>query len=293
MPRPPFSARKGIFTGNSSNGEANPSGEALNAPNNGKSLNGLDEKALLPFPPRRTRNKSPNPRIAALGAMQPALFSINSRGEMVQPNLEVPPLTSTSELESARWWFINHLEQLNRPKNTIASYMYDLVGFEDITGSKPLEKINRDDVATFLTNSLKKSTRKRRLTSLGAFFKYLINIEKILEKDPTDNFYSDFVPLKTPLVLNKDEQKALLSAAERENVRTYLMVYFILKLGFTRTELLAIQPEHVNVIDPNHPRVFVYYEDQRIRPVVVYKPPGTTKPAQKYHSFLYVRPGGI
>ncbi len=141
--------------------------------------------------------------------------------------------------------------------------MYDLVGFEDITGSKPLEKINRDDVATFLTNSLKKSTRKRRLTSLGAFFKYLINIEKILEKDPTDNFYSDFVPLKTPLVLNKDEQKALLSAAERENVRTYLMVYFILKLGFTRTELLAIQPEHVNVIDPNHPRVFVYYEDQR------------------------------
>ncbi|OJV92667.1 MAG: hypothetical protein BGO39_31415 [Chloroflexi bacterium 54-19] len=197
-------------------------------------------------------------------AIQPQLFNINSKGDIIQqPVVEIPALNSKSSLDVAFWWFRSHLEQLNRPKNTIASYMYDLAGFEEFVGQKILEKVVSSDVANFLAQSQKKSTRKRRLTSLGAFFKYLIQTEKVLDKDPTDNFYADFIPLKTPVVLDPAEQEAIMDAARHENSRTFLMIYFMLKLGFTRTELLAIQPEHVDATDPALPQVYVAYDDKR------------------------------
>lgn len=264
MPRPPASVRQNRLKEAPSNGREKPSREAqfhdseLTLANPEPAPEAQNQPARTPRRPR-----TPDPKIAALGAIQPPLFSINNKGEMVELNLEIPGLTSTSSLDVARWWFRSHLEQLNRPKNTIASYMYDLVGFEESIGGKSLDKVGKEDVANFLGQSQKKSTRKRRLTSLGAFFKYLINIEKVLDRDPTDNFYADFVPLKTPVVLDQTEQTKLLEASERENVRTYLMIYFMLRLGFTRTELLAIQPEHVNITDPQNPRVYVYYDDQR------------------------------
>lgn len=209
------------------------------------------------------RNGESPRRAASVRAIQPQLFNINSKGDLIQPLAEIPALNSNSEIDVARWWFRSHLEGLNRPRNTIASYMYDLAGFEEYTGPKSLDKVTAGDVAAFLAQSLKKSTRKRRLTSLGAFFKYLIQTEKILDKDPTDNFFADFIPLKTPIVLDPTEQQALLDAAERENIRTYLMIYFILRLGFTRTELLAIQPEHIDTSDPENPQVYVSYDDKR------------------------------
>ncbi len=203
-------------------------------------------------------------RAASNRAIQPQLFNINSKGDIVQqPAVEIPVLNSQSTLEAAFWWFRNHLEQLNRPKNTIASYMYDLAGFEEFVGQKTLDKVVSSDVANFLAQSHKKSTRKRRLTSLGAFFKYLIQTEKVLDKDPTDNFYADFIPLKTPVVLDPVEREAMMDAARQENTRTFLMIYFLLQLGFTRTELLAIQPEHVDTTDPEHPQVYVAYDDKR------------------------------
>jgi len=271
MPRPPASVRqnrpKDVSTGNSDKGN---SSVVVDSAANGTQIAAFDLPAAELITgstqsqnPLRRRPRSPDSSVAAMRAIQPPLFSMNNKGELVRPNLDIPALTSNSTFEVARWWFRSHLEQLNRPKNTIASYMYDLMGFEEASGSKSLDKINRDDVATFLGQSQKKSTRKRRLTSLGAFFKYLITTEKVLERDPTDNFYADFIPLKIPNVLDPAEQATLLEAANRENVRTYLMIYFMLRLGFTRTELLAIQPEHVNVSDTQNPKVYVYYDDQR------------------------------
>jgi integrase/recombinase XerD len=141
--------------------------------------------------------------------------------------------------------------------------MYDLDAFEKFSGPRTVDKITAGDISAFLANNPKKSTRKRRLTSLGALFKYLIKIEKVADRDPTDHFYAEFVPLKTPIVLTQPEQAALLEAAKAENSRTFLMVYFLLKLGFTRTELLAVQPENVDVSDPENPVIFVYYDDKR------------------------------
>jgi integrase/recombinase XerD len=267
MPRPPASLR------NSNNRPPQPQPEPAEAAS-GPALEQTGPTSHPANPPSAAGTEPASPESAAhstegetrrnaVRAIQPQLFNINSKGDLIQPIAEIPALNSHSNLDVARWWFRSFLEQLNRPKNTIASYMYDLAGFEEFAGSKPLDKVSSADVANFLALSQKKSTRKRRLTSLGAFFKYLIQTEKILDKDPTDNFYADFIPLKTPVVLDPTEQEALLEAARRENSRTFLMVYFMLRLGFTRTELLAIQPEHIDTSDPQQPQIYVSYDDKR------------------------------
>jgi len=197
---------------------------------------------------------------------QPPLFTLTGRGELIRPVAEIPNLTSASSLEVARWWYRRHLEQERRPLNTIASYMYDLALLQDFIGPKPVERINEGDVRRFLDLAQNKSTRKRRLTSIGGLFRYLIKDEKILTHDPSDKFFPDFIQLKTPQVLFPDEQDRLLVAARAENLRTYLIAWLLVKLGLTRAELLMLKVDHVDMSEPEQPLVYIFYEDVRWQP---------------------------
>ncbi|HET7080053.1 MAG TPA: tyrosine-type recombinase/integrase [Chloroflexia bacterium] len=197
---------------------------------------------------------------------QPPLFTVTARGELIRPVAEIPDLTAASSLEIARWWYRRHLEQERRPINTITSYMYDLALLQDFIGPKPVERITPADVRRFLDLAQNKSTRKRRLTSIGGLFRYLIKDEKILTEDPSDKFFPDFIQLKTPQVLFPDEQDRLLDAAKAENLRTYLIVRLLLKLGLTRAELLALKVDHIDMSDADHPLVYIFYEDVRWQP---------------------------
>jgi integrase/recombinase XerD len=197
---------------------------------------------------------------------QPPLFTVTARGELIRPVAEIPDLTAASSLEVARWWYRRHLEQERRPINTITSYMYDLALLQDFIGPKPVERITPADVRRFLDLAQNKSTRKRRLTSIGGLFRYLIKDEKILTEDPSDKFFPDFIQLKTPQVLFPDEQERLLEAAKGENLRTYLIVWLLLKLGLTRAELLALKVDHIDMSDAEHPLVYIFYEDVRWQP---------------------------
>jgi integrase/recombinase XerD len=197
---------------------------------------------------------------------QPPLFTVTARGELIRPVAEIPDLTAATSLEIARWWYRRHLEQERRPINTITSYMYDLALLQDFIGPKPVERITPADVRRFLDLAQNKSTRKRRLTSIGGLFRYLIKDEKILTEDPSDKFFPDFIQLKTPQVLFPDEQDRLLDAAKAENLRTYLIVRLLLKLGLTRAELLALKVDHIDMSDADHPLVYIFYEDVRWQP---------------------------
>src|SRR3954471_4316512 len=191
-------------------------------------------------------------------AVQAPLFTVNARGELGRPMADVPELTATSSLEIARWWFRHHLEQLKRPINTIDSYMYDLALFQQSVGSKAIEKISPSDVDGFLGLANNKSTRKRRLTSLQGLFRFLVNKEKVLVKNPCDSFFPDYIPLKTPQTLFPAEQEALLDAAFGENYRTYLITWLLVKLGLTRTELLALKVDHVDMENAEQPIIYIY-----------------------------------
>ena len=59
----------------------------------------------------------------------------------------------------------------------------------------------------------------------------------------------------------------ILDAAREENSRTYLITYLLMKLGLTRTELLALKVDHVDVAsDPDRPVVYIYYDEIRWQP---------------------------
>lgn len=196
-------------------------------------------------------------------AEQPALFEVG-RGGRFQPGVAaVPALAVDSPLAVAIHWYRRHLEQGGHTRNTVESYCYDLAIFEGQATTKRIDKITPREVARFLGDSEKRATRKRRLTSLSGFFKYLVGTAKLLTVDPTENFYPDPVPLKTPRPLFAADQEKLLAAAAADSPRTHAAVWLMLKLGLGRGELLALRADHIDRSDPERPIVYVYYENPR------------------------------
>src|SRR5690348_8379691 len=102
---------------------------------------------------------------ATAGPSQLTLFAPGPVGRFTPMLGGMPPLQSDSSLELARAWFRRELEQGRRPRNTVESYLYDLAVLEKLIGAKPIDAIDRADIARFLGEANGKSTRKRRLTS--------------------------------------------------------------------------------------------------------------------------------
>jgi integrase/recombinase XerD len=198
-------------------------------------------------------------------AEQPPLFEVTHDGRL-RPGLgPMPELTATANLEVARWWFRRDLEINGHPANTVESYSYDLHLFQTLIGPKPINRVTVRDVGTFLEMSRTRSTRKRRLTSLGSFFDFLVKKSRVLTSDPSDGFYPEHIPLKTPNPLFDSEQEALIAAAGRDNGRTHVMVLLMLRLGISRGELVAMKRDHIDLSDVDNPVVYVFYENPRWR----------------------------
>lgn len=198
-------------------------------------------------------------------AEQPPLFEITSDGHL-KPRLGLmPELTPTASLEVARWWFRRELEIGGHPPNTVESYCYDLSLFQNLIGPRPINRIAVRDVANFLDDSKTRSTRKRRLTSIGSFFDFLVKKAKVLTADPSDGFYPEHIPLKTPNPLFDNEQEALLAAAAAEGPRAHVMIIFMLQLGISRSEVLALKRDHIDLSAPDQPVVYIFYENPRWR----------------------------
>lgn len=196
---------------------------------------------------------------------QQVLFTVDTNGKLTPGVALMRDLTPDATLPLARYWFRRFLEQSGHPKNTIESYSYDLALFEERIGPKPIPQISARDIAAFLGDSSTRSTRKRRLTSLNTFFKFLIvQCHLVTDKEnPAAGFYPEHIPLKTPQPLFADEQERFLAAASDENERSALIAHLLLRLGLTRGELLTIRPEHIDLSDPARPVVYIYYEAAR------------------------------
>jgi len=177
----------------------------------------------------------------------------------------VPELSGEASIDTARYWFRRHLEQSGHPKNTVKSYSYDLSIFEILIGPKRLAEIQPRDIAYYLDDATTRSTRKRRLTSVSTLFKYLIGTAKVLEADPTADFYPTHIPLKTPHPLFDEEQERLLAAAAEDGSRAQAAIWLMLRLGLTRAELLNLHASHIDFSDPDQPVVYIYYENPRNR----------------------------
>ena len=174
---------------------------------------------------------------------------------------ELSELRQGSSLTLARSWFQHDLERKRRPRNTIDSYSYDLMVLEHLIGPKPLNRITGSDIARYLGEASSKTTRKRRLTSARRFFHYLIDEAKVLKFDPTDGFYPHRIPASKPRPLFPNEQETMLAAARADEPWSGVAVWLMMRLGLTRSELLALQRDHIDRTDPARPIVHIYYDD--------------------------------
>jgi integrase/recombinase XerD len=181
-------------------------------------------------------------------------------GDVTIPT-DLTELRQGSSLTLARSWYKHDLERHRRPRNTIESYSYDLMVMEHLIGPKPLNRITGSDIARYLGEASSKSTRKRRLTSARRFFHYLINDAKVLKFDPTDGFYPHRIPAGTPRPLFENEQEAILNAARADEDWSGTAIWLMMRLGLTRSELLALQRDHIDRTDPDRPIVHIYYDD--------------------------------
>ena len=170
------------------------------------------------------------------------------------------PLAPDSSLELARAWYRRELEQAHRPRNTVESYCYDLTVLETLIGSKPIDRIDRRDIARFLGDASSRSTRKRRLTSARRFFRFLIDDARVLDGDPTSGYYPHAIPLRSPMPLFPDEQRALLAAAADDEPWSAPAIWLMMRLGLSRGELLALREDQIDRTDPTQPVVLVAYD---------------------------------
>lgn len=189
------------------------------------------------------------------------LFAVTGESAYAAEVGGLAALTAHASLDLARTAYRRHLEEANRPRNTIESYSYDLHVFEQLIGPKPINRIERQDIARYLGDATSKTTRKRRLTSARRFFRYLIDDARVLKFDPTEGYYPHAIALRLPVPLFRDEQAALLAAAMDDEPWSALAVWLMLRLGLTRSELLALKRDHIDRTVPHSPVVYVVYDE--------------------------------
>ncbi len=183
------------------------------------------------------------------------------KGEFTAGISGLVPLDAGSSLDLARTWFRRELELAHRPRNTIESYSYDLMVLEDLIGSKPINRIDRRDIARYLGEAHSKTTRKRRLTSLRQFFIYLIKTTRVLKFDPTEGYYPHQIQLRSPMPLFADEQESLLAAASQDEPWSAPAIWLMMRIGLTRSEILGLRRDYVDRMSESTPVVFVHYDD--------------------------------
>lgn len=173
---------------------------------------------------------------------------------------ESAPVHAHSTLTTARVWFRQHLLDQHREHNTIESYIYDLVVLEHRVSSKPINRISETDIALYLADANSKVTRKRRLTSIKAFFRYLVDDLGVLKIDPTESFAPHPLEQHRPNILSEDEQDELLAAAHDDEPWSAPAIWLMMHLGLGRSELLALKRDHIDRTASPGPEIVVAYD---------------------------------
>ncbi len=158
---------------------------------------------------------------------------------------------------------------------TIRSYGTDLDQFEDYLNrmKRSLEKpgrINRDHVRGFLADmhrqSLSKSSMGRKLSSLRAYFKYLLR-HKVIGKDPMVGIRNPKQEKRHPQVLNVDQAVSIMEAAiepDPEGLRDIALAEVLYGSGLRISEAIGLD---LNDLDSDVIRVTGKGSKERIVPL--------------------------
>lgn len=182
------------------------------------------------------------------------------------------PLTPTIE-----GWHIYLKDQGNSPY-TIKAFIGDLNLFSSyLAPDRTVGSITTNDINNFLNWMQNQrgvpcspKTLARRITSIKSFFRWL-NKNGILLIDPAEQVIQQSVLSPLPTVLNPDEVKLALEAAERRrrasksDTRHYALLQLLLETGIKKSECLALTLNHIDLNTPHSPIIFVRYANPQYR----------------------------
>ena len=205
------------------------------------------------------------------------LFSNLTRG--VDPGTETTEIVRPdSSLSAAVNAWGEHLEESGRSIHTVKAFTADLRLLGKFIGSgQDIDAIGTHDIKNFLDWMINSrgvpcspKTYSRRVTSIKSFFRWLKEID-VLPEDPATAIPQQTVLSPLPEVLNPDEIQAVLNVADsmragkRPDSRSYTLLSLLLNTGIKKSECLAIHLNHIDLISPEGPVLFVRYGDVRKR----------------------------
>jgi integrase/recombinase XerD len=153
--------------------------------------------------------------------------------------------------------FVKHLSfERGLAENSCLAYGSDLAGFLAWLGKKdPLKADARiiDDYLWHLREEkgLKAVSVFRKMEALRAFYRFQAAEDRI-EEDPTRDFRSPHLPDRLPKYLTLDEMSALLRLRASDDfagIRAKTELELLYATGMRASELLALKPEDVNLVE--------------------------------------------
>ena len=184
------------------------------------------------------------------------------------------PLRPDSSLSAAIQVWGEELEESGRTINTVKAFTGDMRLLARFMGAgHPINSIGTHDLRNFLDWMLNRrgvpcspKTYSRRVTSLKAFFRWLVQASVLVE-DPAAAIPQESVLSPLPVVLTQDELLAVLKAAEgtrqkeSPDARPFTLVSLLLHTGIKKSECLAIHLNHVDLKSTDGQIIWIRYGD--------------------------------
>ncbi len=168
--------------------------------------------------------------------------------------------------------YCNYLTLMGRSRLTVSQYETDLVMFysyiyckrqglratPEELGNVPMSEIDLDFIRSISNNDVfdflryvtdvrknKAAARARKLSSIKAFYKYLINTAHLCETNPAESIGTPKIEKRNPKYLTVDESLSLMQAVLDDNytkttVRDYAIIVLFLNSGIRLSELVGI-----------------------------------------------------
>jgi integrase/recombinase XerD len=205
------------------------------------------------------------------------LFS--TRSADISPKQEaLERLKPDSSLSAAINVWGESLEDSGKSIHTVKAFTADLKLLSKFVGAGcDINAIGTHDLINFLDWMLNKrgvscspKTYTRRITSLKAFFRWLVAIN-ILEEDPAAAVPQQTVLSPLPEVLTPQETEQVLKAAnsmrfgEKKDPRPFTLTSLLLQTGIKKSECLTIHLNHIDLHAKDGPLLFIRYSDVRKR----------------------------
>ncbi|MGG3801261.1 site-specific tyrosine recombinase/integron integrase [Metabacillus fastidiosus] len=173
--------------------------------------------------------------------------------------------------------------------HTIAGYTTDMKKFFNFITTN-VEEVTTSDVRTFIAHlsdqGLKRSSINRAVCSINAYYKYLIEVEKVMIKSPATEIKIGKREKSLPKALSESDVMKLLSTASLDSIKSRLYIELLYGLGGRVSEIASLRVEDID-FNENYVRLVGKGNKERHNPIHE----GCIRLIEKYMTAYHIQSG--